>query len=1046
MIKNLIERPIAVLMAFTACFIIGLVTYSTLPISLLPDIAIPEITVQVSAANTSARELESTIIKPLRSQLIQVSTLRDIHSESRDGAGIIRLSFDYGTNTDLAYIEVNEKIDAAMNYLPKETDRPKVVKASATDIPVFYLNLTTKNDSLSGTSLQQSFLDLCEFSESVIKRRIEQLPEVAMVDVTGLVEQQVQIVPDRDKLVLMDLSIADIESALSANNVEPGSMTVRDGYYEYNIKFSTLLRTAEDVENIYLRKDGRIVQLKDFCRVSIVPVKEKGISVSNGKRAVTLAVIKQADENMDQMKKALVETMQNFQRMYPDINFSISRNQTELLDFTISNLQQNLSLGFLFICLVAVLFLGDVKSPLVIGLSMVVSIVISFIFFYLCHMSLNIISLAGLILALGMMIDSSIIVTENISQYRERGYSLRRACVVGTSEVVTPMLSSCLTTIAVFAPLIFMSGIAGAIFYDQAFSVTVGLLVSYLTGIMLLPVLYFLVYRSGLRTRKWKWLAFKFNNPIKDHTLDRFYDAGVDWVFSHKILSVGFCLVSIPLCVCFFFFIDKERMPDIDENELIARIDWNENIHVDENRRRVEELFAELKDQSRGQIQEQIQEQTASIGRQDFMLNRDRELSSSEAELYFRTQTPEAIVPLQAEVYRRLKERYPLSVVSFFPPETVFEKLFVTGEPDMVAQFYVRNKAKAPEAETIRKLEHTLAQRTGKHPTGIAFENQLNLHISKEKLLLYRVSYNDLYRILKTAFRENCVTMLHSYQQYLPINIAGNEKTVNEVLQETLIQTEPDSEGKVDYIPLRELIKITPTEDLKSITSGRNGEYIPFDFYEVADGEELMKQTKQVAEETGDWDTGFSGSFFSNKQMLDELVVILLISLLLMYFILAAQFESFLQPLLVLVEIPIDVAFALLLLWICGHTLNLMSAIGLIVTCGIVINDSILKLDAINELRKMGVPLLEAIHEAGRRRLRPIIMTSLTTIFAMVPLLFSSDMGSELQKPLSIAMIGTMSVGTVVSLFIIPLLYWFIYRERNRVKKLTEKNNSLADK
>lgn len=1026
MIKFLIQRPIAVLMAFTACFIIGLVTYSTLPISLLPNIAIPEITVQVSAANTSARELENTIVRPLRSQLIQVSTLKDIHSESRDGAGIIRLSFEFGTNTDLAFIEVNEKIDAAMNYLPKETERPKVIKASATDIPVFYLNLTLKNDSAySSTTGQQSFLDLCEFAESVIKRRIEQLEEVAMVDVTGLVERQVQIVPDENKLAMMGLAIEDIESALSSNNVEPGSMTVRDGYYEYNIKFSTLLRTAEDVENIYLRKGDRIVQLKDFCKVNIVPVKEKGVSLSNGKRAVTLAVIKQADENMDKMKRSLVGTMEYFQRVYPDIDFSISRNQTELLDYTISNLRQNLSLGFFFICLVAVLFLGDVKSPLVIGLSMVVSIVISFVFFYLCNMSLNIISLAGLILALGMMIDSSIIVTENISQYRERGYSLRRACITGTSEVVTPMLSSSLTTIAVFAPLIFMSGIAGAIFYDQAFSVTVGLMVSYFTGIMLLPVLYLLVYRTGIHTRK--WFSFKFNNPIKDHTLDRFYEAGIDWVFRHKTFNVLFCVISIPLCVFFFFFIGKERMPDIEENELIVRIEWNENIHVDENRKRVDALFKELDGHSL--------EQTASVGRQDFILNRERELSSSEAELYFRTETSGAIAPLEQEIYRRLKERYPLSVISFSPPETVFEKLFVTGEPDIVAEFYARNRAQAPEAETIRKLEHELAVETGINPTGIAFENQLNLSISKEKLLLYRVSYNELYRVLKTAFRENSVTMLHSYQQYLPINIAGNEKTVNRVLQETLIQTQPDNKGNIEYIPLRELVKVAPAEDLKSITAGRNGEFVPFDFYGVRDADRLIKDVKRLAGDTGEWDTGFSGSFFSNREMLDELVVILLISLLLMYFILAAQFESFLQPLLVLAEIPIDVAFALLLLWICGHTLNLMSAIGLIVTCGIVINDSILKLDAINELRKEGIPLLEAIHEAGRRRLRPIIMTSLTTIFAMVPLLFSSDMGSELQKPLSIAMIGTMSIGTAVSLFIIPLLYWFIYREKEGNRK-----------
>lgn len=1020
MIKFLIERPIAVLMAFTACFIVGLVTYFTLPVSLLPDIAIPEITVQVSAKNTSARELENTVVKPIRQQLIQVAALKDMTSETRDGAGIIRLSFDFGTNTDLAFIEVNEKIDAAMNYLPKDTDRPKVIKASATDIPVFYLNLTLKTDSAYEETDQQAFLDLCEFSESVIKRRIEQLPEVAMVDITGMLQRQLQIVPDMDKLAMLGITIEDIESALSQNNVEPGSMTVRDGYYEYNIKFSTLLRTAEDVENIYVRKEGRILQLKEFCRVAVVPVKETGISVSNGKRAVTMAIIKQADENMDNMKTALTGTMDYFKRIYPDIDFSVSRNQTELLDYTISNLQQNLSLGFLFICIVAVLFLGDVKSPFIIGLSMIVSIIISFLFFYLCNMSLNIISLSGLILALGMMIDSSIIVTENISQYREKGYSLRRACVAGTSEVVTPMLSSSFTTIAVFVPLVFMSGIAGAIFYDQAFAVTVGLLVSYFTGIMLLPVLYMLVYRTGLRGPK--WFKIKINNPLKEHTLDRFYDRGVDWVFGHKTFAVLFCMISFPLCVFFFFFIDKERMPDIDENELIVRVEWNENIHVDENRHRIDGLFREL--------QEAVLEQTASIGQQDYILNREEELSSSEAELYFKTKSPEDIFPLQEQIYKRLKERYPLSVVSFSPPETVFEKLFVTGEADIVAELYARNKEQAPDPTVLRGMEEMFARKTGVAPTGIAFDNQLNLSIDKEKMLLYQVSYEELYRILKTAFKENSVTMLHSYQQYLPISIAGDEKTVDRVLQETLVQTMPDEEGNVNYIPIRELIKVAPAEDLKSITAGKNGEYVPYKFYNVPKAEKLLTDVKQVVDDSGEWDISFSGSFFSNREMLNELVVILFISLLLMYFILAAQFESFVQPLLVLMEIPVDVAFALVLLWICGHTLNLMSAIGLIVTCGIVINDSILKLDAINELRKAGTPLLEAIHEAGRRRLRPIIMTSLTTILAMVPLLFSFDMGSELQKPLSIAMIGTMFVGTLVSLFVIPLLYWFIYRKK----------------
>ena len=588
MVKFLLQRPIAVLMAFTACFIIGLITYFTLPVSLLPNIAIPEITVQVTGENTSARELENTVVSPVRRQLLQVSGLRDIESETRDGAGVIRLKFEFGTNTDLAFIEVNEKIDAAMNSLPKETVRPKAIKASATDIPVFYLNLTLKGDEPYKETDSQKFLQLCEFAENVIKRRIEQLPQVAMADITGAPGREVQIIPDFDLMQTAGLTSDDIENALSTNNVEPGSMIVRDGYYEYNIRIASLLRSAEDVENIYIRKNGRMMQLKDFCKVNVVPQKELGRSLANGKRAVTLAVIKQAEENMDDLKKELKRTTDYFSTLYPDIDFEICRNQTELLDYTISNLQQNLSLGFLFIFLIAILFMGDIKSPLVIGISMIVSVIMTFLLFYLCHISFNIISLSGLILAVGMMIDSAIIVTENISQWREKGYSLKRACAVGTSEMITPMLSSSLTTVAVFVPLIFMSGMAGAIFFDQAFAVTAGLAVSYITGIMLLPVLYLLFTKFNIRKRG--LLARKFSSPAKDQVIIRFYDRGIEWVFAHKKSCLLFTIGTLPLCVFLFFFIRKERMPAIDQNELIARIEWNENIHIDENNRRVDQI------------------------------------------------------------------------------------------------------------------------------------------------------------------------------------------------------------------------------------------------------------------------------------------------------------------------------------------------------------------------------------------------------------------------------------------------------------------------
>lgn len=1022
MVKFLLQRPIAVLMAFTACFIIGLVTYFTLPVSLLPDIAIPQITVQVSGENSSARELENTVVAPVRRQLLQVAGLREIKSETRDGAGIIRLEFDFGVNTDLAFIEVNEKIDAAMNSLPKDAERPKAIKASATDIPVLYLNMTLKNDRPYEDTDEQRFLNLCELAENVVKRRIEQLPEVAMADITGVPGRMLQIVPDAEKLSITGITVEDIENALAANNVDPGSMLVRDGYYEYNIRIATLLRTPEDVENIYIRKGERLMQLKELCKVAVVSQKEQGLSLASGKRAVTLAIIKQSDENMDKMKAELKETTDYFASLYPDIDFQVCRNQTELLDYTISNLQDNLTLGFLFIFIVAVFFLGDVRSPVVIGISMVTSIVITFFFFYFCKVSLNVISLSGLILAVGMMIDSSIIVTENISQYRERGYSLKRACAAGTTEMITPMLSSSLTTIAVFVPLIFMSGIAGAIFMDQAFSITVGLMISYVTGIMLLPVLYLLFYRMGIRGKG--VLSKRFDNLVKNDWLERLYDKGIEWVFSHKKLSLLMTASTLPLCVFFFYFLEKERMPEIEQNELVMRVEWNENIHVDENRRRVDALMK--------QVEEKVVEHTAYVGMQDYILNGGSELSATESELYFKTEAPSGIVPLQEQLAEEIKEKYPLAVVTFSPPETIFEKLFVTGEADVVAELHAENRTQAPEPSALQQLEDRIHRHAGVESEGIAFRNQMNIVVDRERLLLYNVSYAELTRVLRTAFKENSVSTLRSYQQYLPVGIAGEEQSINRVLAETLVRTQRNEKGETDFVPLNRLIQVVSSEDLKSITAGKNGEYIPMSFYDLADAPDLIEKVKETVNETDGWEVDFSGSFFSNEKMMSELAVILFVSILLMYFILCAQFESFLQPLIVLVEIPIDIAFALVTLWIFGHTLNLMSAIGIIVTCGIVVNDSILKIDSINELRKAGTPLLEAIHTAGTRRLRPIIMTSLTTIMAMVPLLFASDMGSELQKPLAIAMIGSMLLGTLVSLFIIPLIYWYIYRKNEK--------------
>jgi len=1023
MVRFLIHRPIAVCMAFLAFFLLGIITYINIPVSLLPDIAIPEITVQVSGDNTSARELENTVTTPIRQQLQQIGKLRDIRTETRDGNAIIRLSFEYGANTDLAFIEVNEKIDAAMNNIPKEINRPRVIKASATDIPVFNLNLTLRDNEPFETVNQTDFLDLCEFAETVIRRRIEQLPQVAMVDVSGLINKQALITPYAHQLEITGITLSDIESILTNHNIEPGSMIVRDGYYEYNIKFTSVLRTIEDIRNIYINKNGKIFQLKELADVEIVSRKEKGMFLYNGKQAISLAVIKQADENMNRMEKELNETIDTFRELYPEIDFSISQSQTELLDYTLSNIQQDLLIAFLFICLISIFTMKDFKTPFIIGLNMFVSLIITLLFFYLFHVSLNVVSLTGLILALGMMVDNSIIVTDNIGQHR-RSLPLEDACVKGTNEVIAPMLSSSMTTISIFLPLVFLSGIGGAIFFDQAFSVTVGLIVSYVMGITLLPVLYRLIFSAKPRKVKQQvsnektTSGWTFFEPV-----ERIYHHGVDWVFRHKAITFVGMLFTLPLCVIFYFLIPIEKMPVISHEEMILVIDWNENIHVEENKNRVLNIFRA--------IQTPTVEHSAMIAQQQFILSRDREKTSSETELYFKTAQPRQIAALKSEIETFFHSHYPMAIISFAPPGTVFDKVFSTGEPNLTIEYYNKIRQLEPSADDIRQLERYIKEKTGETPAGVAFQKQLNLQIDREKLLMYNVSTDEIYRTLRTSFKENQFANLRSYQQYLPIVLGNEDQSVQDVLDNTLIYTLPNERGEKNQLPLNFFITIVPTEDIKTIVAGRNDEYIPLHFYETGNVEEIMAIAKEGVRYDNRWEIDFSGDFFSNKKMIGELIVILLISLVLMYFILAAQFEGFLQPLIVMVEIPIDVVAALGVLYLFGHTLNLMSAIGIIVTCGIVINDSILKIDAINQLRKEGWGLIEAIHEAGRRRLKAIILTCLTSVVCMAPLLLSSGLGAELEKPLALAIIGGMIIGTLISLIVVPLFYWWIYRTKS---------------
>jgi multidrug efflux pump subunit AcrB len=1014
MVKFLVHRPIAVIMSFIACFILGIASMNLIPVSLLPDVGIPEVTIRIHVPEKPANEVEQNYLLPIRRQMLQLSHLEDIESTSLNENGVIRLVFKFGTDINYAFIEVNEKMDGIMPSMPDDFDRPRIIKASATDIPVFYLTVSLREKSVD--EKQERFMELSEFSEQVIKRRIEQLPEVAMVDISGVEYPEIGIYVDLEKLNTLGIDYRNIQQALEENNFSLGNIRVRNGMYEFNVKYSTLLKNRRDIEQLTIKSGDRIFSLAELSTIEVYPRSGKGIFINDKGSAIIMAVIKKSDARMKDLRKQTSDLMESLSEDYPQLKFEITRNQTKLLDYSIGNLKTSLLIGSILAFLIMLLFLKDLKSPVLIGISIPVSLIISLFFFHIFNVSINIISLSGLILGIGMMIDNSIIVIDNIAQYYQQDKKdVLKSCINGTNEVIRPLISSVLTTCAVFIPLIFLSGIAGALFYDQAIAISIGLGASLIVSITLIPVLYGLFYKTKFAKTQpqIRWLNFYQN-------VENYYEKAYDKIFYNRKWFLAGTLILIITGVLAFKYIRKEKFPDFEQKEAQIYIDWDRSIGVDENQKRIH-IFLKQTDTVNFKF-------SCQIGEQSFILDRSNIMTSSEASVFIGASGAGRLNQILNNFQQWIEREFPEASYKITPPETIFEKIFGSRAAPFEVRLRTSSKEPVPPPEVLHKIAQSIVKESGyKLQNKIPLQEYYEITPCFERIKLYDVSMSQLTSILKKSLNRLPVFTLRQGQYEVPVVLTGKQEDIQTVLRHVKVHTE-----KKGSIPVGQLVTIQRVAGYKILKGGKEGGYASLKF-DIPDNQLKNMQliVDRVLKKYPDIQAHYTGALFINRTLFKELVVVLVVALLLLYFILASQFESVLQPLIVFIEIPIDIAGAILLLWLTGNSLNLMGMIGLVVMAGIIINDSILKIDTINRLVRDGYKVIDAIHLGGKRRLKPIIMTSATTILAMVPFLWGNDMGSRLQQPLAITIIGGMAIGTFVSLFFIPMAYYYLSRESN---------------
>jgi len=992
MLYKLIHRPIAVTSILLVTIVLGIVSIKRLPVSLIPDIDIPYITIQFNSAGLSARELSSNVIQIVNEQLMQTEGLENIEAQSNDGVATIKLTFSHKTNMDYALIEVNERIDRCMTRLG-QTSRPIVRKSNASDIPAFYLNLTLTPNS------QIEFSQLSDYAQSVISKRLEQLNEVSMVDVSGYDTRQIQIIPDASKLKALEIDQAAFNKAILQSNIELNSLSIKDGYYRYNVKFASKISNIQDIKNIRLKVNNSIYKVEDLAQVEMMSQRRLGITECNGKRSITMAVIKQSDSKMSSLKVSVKKLIVELESAYPGIEFTTTQDQTQLLEYSIDNLIKNIIAGIIIASLIIFLFIKDIRSSALVCLTMPLSLIFSMGVFYLVGLSLNIVSLSGLLLGIGMMADNTIILIDNITSKVSQGAKLKQAVLDGTKDVIGPMLSSVLTTCAVFIPLIFLSGIAGKLFYDQAMAITIVLLTSYIITITIIPVYYYWWFK-----RK-PVIARKESNRDEKLTL---------WFMNHSHFAWSIITLSILGIFICFNNMEKEKLPALTNTSTLLYINWNEQIGLKENMERVKMLEEYIKPQA--------SKFTSSIGTQDFILKHAHRLSPNECELYIECRSSKELAKIQKHISDYLLGLFPLCVKEFRPANNILEATLSNDQAKLVAKVSIYDNNKI---DNIRDNIDTIKTALPfAEISEIPSKQDMLLTAKADLLALFGISYAELASCLKNAFGENVLFSFTQADQTIPIVIGSNACSFDEILNNTIIH-----KGGID-IPISYLLDISGREDFKTIYSDASREYYPINLDIPS---KLVPQAiKTIDKAVGPSNVRYSGSFFTDSKMVKDLILILIVAIILLYLILACQFESFLQPLLILCEVGVDILFSLIVLWISGISINLMSMIGLVVVCGIVINDSILKVDSINKLRRNGFTTKDAVLLASKKRKKAIIMTSLTTIFAILPFMERGNMGADLQYPLMLVIVAGLTVGTFVSLYILPALYYSIYGKNKR--------------
>ena len=1014
MIKYLVQRPIAVIMTFIILIITGFLMIKQVPVSLLPNVDVPQIIIRINYPNNSSAVIEQNIIQPIRESLINLDNLKNIECISTNHIGKLTLTFEFGAKMNLAYIEVNEKLDQLINSLPRDMQRPEVIRVNTSDIPILRIQVT------SNSGVDQ--IVVSTLVEKVLKKRLEQISGVSMVDINGIQNSIITVTPNKNILYSLKLNENHVLQTIKDANNELGALSIKQGQYSYFVKVKNELDNVETIKNLPIRlDDGTVIPLYKVANVQTEQEKQTGYHFYNGKEGLVITVQKQPESRMNDLMPQILNLVENFKIDYPTIDFHITQNQSFLLDAGINNLVQDLFCGGILTILILFLFLGNWAIPSLMSISIPLSLIITFIFFYLFNISFNIISLSGLTLGIGMLIDNSIVVIDNITRKRRSGLNSLDSSIKGVNEMIAPVISQVLTTVAVYAPLILLSGLSGTLVYDQAIGLTISLGVSLLVAFILVPLLYKLFITESSKNIKEDTIFYKW--------IEKCYHKMIIHILKFKKKYFILTLIFMPIGICLATKVPISALPNIEKKETLISVNWNASIDAQENLRRIHDLYKS--------IENNCLVVEADIGIQQFLFQQE-DNSIEQSEIYYACKNEKNKNQTDEFLIKWLKVNYPKATWKITDAPNAFTQLFNSTKPYFEARFKPLNKNEIQnEKFKIQNIINNLMVNNYSLGAGLIFEPSISILLDYEKMSVYGINKSSIEEALKKQFGTYIVSEINRFGEIKKIKLKTDLNTIDIKLENTINSINGSS------YPLKYFITYSYDEQYKFITSDKTGQFksIKID-NKLLNFPKLMENISAIAIKNG-FIVNYDGQYFENNNQIKELSYIFLIVLILLYFILTIQYEDLIQPLIVMLTIPIGISGGMILLWFTGGTLDVMAAIGFVVILGLIVDDPILKVETLIKLEKKHIAqgkkfdneLLEyMIHEAGSICLKPLLMVSLTTSIALLPVLFLDGIGNDLQKPLSIVIIGGLTIGTFFTTWFIPLAYWYVAKWKNKLR------------